>query len=316
MRKFLFLFSVLCLLLTSCSSEKNVKKNEETISVIDSAGNEVTVKKSPKKVVSLTSSFGEIWMLSGGTLVGISSDAFEGRDLGISKDEVDIIGTVINPNVEKVLSLQPDLVILSKDISNHMGMTEILDKANIPYYICKVENLEDYLFTLKNFVYITGKEEYYEINGQEVKNKVSALLSKLPSIENSSINALVLRSYSSGVSVKVRDDIVCDILEEIGVNNIAKNNNAILEDLNMEAIIEANPDYIFITTMGSDKEKALSSLNESLMSNPAWNNLKAVKNNNVFILPKDLFHYKPNNKWGDAYEYLLKIIYPEIYETE
>ncbi len=316
MKKILFLIIVISIIFAGCSAKEDVKQSGETISVIDSTGHEVIVNKSPERVVALSSSFGEIWMLSGGKLAGISSDAFEGRNLGLSKEEVAIVGTIKDPNTEQILSLQPDLVILSKDIENHINMTDILDKAKIPYYICKVENLEDYLLTLKNFTSITGEEKYYEINGQEVEDRVKELMEKLPNMENSEISALVLRSYSSGVRAKARDNIVCDILDEVGINNIARSNNSILEDLSMEAIIEANPEYIFITTMGSDEKKALSSLNESLVSNPAWNNLKAVKNNNVFILPKDLFHYKPNNKWGDSYEYLLKIIYPEIYKAE
>ena len=39
----------------------------------------------------------------------------------------------------------------------------------------------------------------------------------------------------------------------------------------------------------------------------------AVKNGNLVVLPKELFHYKPNDRWDDSYEYLAKIIYPEIF---
>lgn len=80
----------------------------------------------------------------------------------------------------------------------------------------------------------------------------------------------------------------------------------------MEEIISADPDFIFVITMGSSQEKALEYMTESLESNPAWTGLSAVKNKKYIVLPKNLFHYKPNAKWGESYAYLAKILYPDI----
>ena len=46
--------------------------------------------------------------------------------------------------------------------------------------------------------------------------------------------------------------------------------------------------------------------------NPAWQSLSAVQNGRYVILPGELFHYKPNKRWGESYEYLADILYPEI----
>ena len=54
-------------------------------------------------------------------------------------------------------------------------------------------------------------------------------------------------------------------------------------------------------------------LKENFENNPAFSSLKAVKNSNYILLPKDLFHYKPNNRWDESYEYLAKILYPEVF---
>ena len=47
-------------------------------------------------------------------------------------------------------------------------------------------------------------------------------------------------------------------------------------------------------------------------SNPAWPGLQAVQNGRYLLLPKELFHYKPNARWGESYAYLAKILYPEL----
>ena len=75
----------------------------------------------------------------------------------------------------------------------------------------------------------------------------------------------------------------------------------------MEAIIEADPDYIFIVLQG-DSEKAAESYKREFESSASWQDLKAVKNGNLFFLPKEYFQYKPNAKWDKAYEYALEIL--------
>lgn len=325
LKKYFFIIVCICFIFTGCLpvksqksqavSDNNVKTQEE-VSVTDSNKHKVTVKKASDKVVALTSSFAELWLLAGGKLKGVSNDAVDERNIGITKSDVEIVGTSMKPNSEKILALHPDLVILSKDMPDDMKMTDMLDKAAIPYYICKVETLDDYLSTLKNFVAITGKENNYKENGEKIKEQVTKLLQQLPNSNKTAPSALVLRAFSSGVNVLSNDNTVCNILNDIGVINIAKSNASLLKELSVEAIIKENPDYIFVVTMGSNKEAAIASLKKSLSSNPAWNNLKAVKNNNVYILPKELFEYKPNSRWGESYEYLLKIIYPEVYKAK
>ncbi len=57
----------------------------------------------------------------------------------------------------------------------------------------------------------------------------------------------------------------------------------------MEEIIEEDPDYIFVTTMGNT-EKAIEAMKSGIEKNPAWSNLSAVKNGRYIVLPKELFH--------------------------
>ena len=81
----------------------------------------------------------------------------------------------------------------------------------------------------------------------------------------------------------------------------------LLDGLSMEEILRADPDFIFISTMG--KESAAKAHMEEVLSQPVWQSLTAVKNGRVIYLPKDLFQFKPNARWGDAYAYLIEVFY-------
>ena len=120
---------------------------------------------------------------------------------------------------------------------------------------------------------------------------------------------LLLRAYSTGVRAKNSDNITGVMLKDLGCINIADSDSGLLEEIQMESILAADPDHIFVTTMGSSTEKALDSLTELFHSDPAWESLAAVKEGRVHILDKALFHYKPNARWGESYEVLADILY-------
>ena len=80
----------------------------------------------------------------------------------------------------------------------------------------------------------------------------------------------------------------------------------------MEEIIAADPDAILVVTMGASEEQAMAVMAERFESDPAWAGLSAVQSGRYLLLPKELFHYKPNARWGESYAYLAKILYPEL----
>lgn len=66
--------------------------------------------------------------------------------------------------------------------------------------------------------------------------------------------------------------------------------------------------------MGSDLEAIEQRIKSDAESNPAWASLSAVKNNRYIVLPKDLYTYKANHRYAEAYEKLAKILYPEEFK--
>ena len=100
-------------------------------------------------------------------------------------------------------------------------------------------------------------------------------------------------------------------IEPVSMGEIADSDESLLDDLSMEAIIAADPQYIFVTIQGNDSDAAMKNVEDLLTSNPAWASLTAVKNDHYYILDKRLFNLKPNAKWGEAYKQLADILYPE-----
>lgn len=284
--------------------EENSKRDYEKVVVVDSTGIEFVFEEKPKTVVTLGASLTDIWLLSGGVVAGTSNDSFDRADLGLDSNSVVDIGGYNNINVEEVIKLQPDLVIFAPKIKGQEQVASTLVSAGIPVFYADVQSFEDYLTILKNFTEINDSEELYQINGLAVENKINEYI--LLASEMQPTTGLFLRSSASTLKALPRDSFQIKIIEDMGIKNIADDDSNILDNLSMEAIIKANPEYIFLVIMGNEEDGEIK-IEEYIAQNPVWNELTAVKEGRFIKLPKELFHNKPNSKWGDAYEQIYNI---------
>ena len=79
-----------------------------------------------------------------------------------------------------------------------------------------------------------------------------------------------------------------------------------------EELVKNDPEIIFITSMGND-EAIENRLRSDVQSNPAWNSLKAVRENRIIFLPEQLFLINPGLQYPKAVEYMAKTVYPEVF---
>lgn len=306
MKKAILLFMLSALvLLTACSSGED--ERQVLYSFTDSLGRQVEVYSFEKTAV-LSGSLAEIWQLAGGELYGTTNDAYDRNVLSLSGEEKNY-GGVQNPSTERIIADGVDFVILSGSIANHVKLCDMLESAGVTAAYFDVENFEDYLDALRICTEITGREDLYIKNGENIRAEVEA--AKQSAKQHSAPKILLLRAISTGMKAKGSDSMTGQMLKELGCVNIADSETSLLESLSLEAVVRANPDYVFITTIG-DSESGLAQYEAELMSNPAWLELDAVKGGRVHILPKELYHHKPNVRWAEAYRNLEKI----LYETE
>ena len=308
----LALLLVSILALSGCGTNQSIQETSQQevgYTFTDAIGQEITVHN-PQRVVSLMGSFSEIWILAGGadTLVGTSYDTVDNRDLGLPED-IAIVGTYQNPNIEEILALNPDLVLLSSETTrtdSHVALKDALNGADIPAAYFSVTHFEDYLNMLKICTDITGNQDAYQTNGIAVEERIAQIIAD--SKTETSPSVLLMITYSGGIRAQSSDTMTGKMLSELGCKNILDDYPSMLQDFSVEKIIETDPDYIFVIPMGNDNALAQKNLKENVESNPAWNSLTAVKNDRYILLPKDKFLYKPNAVWDESYAYLAALL--------
>ena len=283
---------LICTILSGCGATDPLTFNDG-ITFTDSMDRTVTVSD-PQRVGICSGSLAECWLLAGGEITAVTRDAVTERNLELPENYMDL-GSLKEPSAEAILTADLDLVILMSSLPNHVELAETLEKTGTAYAYFDVENFSDYLELMKIFTDITGRSDLYATNAASLQPQIGAAIESGKREDAPSV--LILRTSSSRVKVLDSSFMVGGMLQAFGCVNIADSDGSLLTELSLEAIVQADPDYIFISCMG-DLEEGQAQLEASLTSNPIWNTLQAVRNNRVFWLDKELFHQKPNARWG------------------
>lgn len=299
------LLTALLLSLLSCGAKETC---EET-SFWDDLGRPISLS-AEDRVAACHSSFADCWLLAGGTLVGVTDDAV--KDHGLEVGDASIIGTAKTVYPEALVASGATVALLSADLTAHLELEETLKSLGITCAYFKVDTFSDYASVMRRFCDVTGRQDLYERHVSAVEEKIEAIRSRIPKEETRTV--LLMRAYSSGIKAKSDDNLAGLILKEFGFRNLADAHPSLLEDMSLEHIVSADPDYILVLTMGNEAA-ARKYLAESLEQNPAFTSLEAVREGRYVVLPKELFHYKPNERWDESYEYLAKLLYPTVLVT-
>lgn len=297
---------------TESKTEFGVTINEDTVSFIDGRGQEVTINKNPQRAVVLYNSFLEVWMDNGGSVVGKLEPTVGQEIPGV--EDAEIIGKLGAISVEKIISVEPDLIILNSTQKSQLELIPSFEDVNIPVIAIDYVGLDDYLTMTRLFTALNGREDLFKSNALDIVEEIDNILSVIPEEQEHKI--LLIMASAKSVSARDSSSYVGMMLEDLNTINIADDSGGALSTKNfsMEKILEEDPDFIFVQTTGSDLDATIDRLKEDTEANPAWASLSAVQNDRYIILPKDMYMLKANLRYAEAYENLATIIYPELFQ--
>ncbi len=304
---------LLLLTLASCSGEggETAVAEDGTLTLTDDLGRTVCVPYQPERTAVLIGSFADVWQLAGGTLVATADDAWTSFDLNLPEDTVNL-GKTRELSLERLFSCEPQLVIASSNTQIDLDWMETLEQAGIPTLYFDVSNFESYLNMLNLCTQITGRTDLYEENGLAIQGEIDeAVARSTKALEERSEPPGVLYLRASAASIKAKgsqDNVLGEMLSALGCVNIA-DGSIYLDDLSLEQIIADDPEFIFIVEQGQDTATIEENLDELLRTTPAWSGLSAVREGRVYYMDSRLYNLKPNNRWGEAYDKLEKILY-------
>ncbi|MEG8947838.1 ABC transporter substrate-binding protein [Rosettibacter firmus] len=293
--KALKLFFIILFILCSCNKEE---QNNNKIIFKDDIGNTITLNKSPKRIITLAPNLTEI-------IFDLKLDKYlVGNTLYCNFPEqankIEKVGDMINFDFEKIISLKPDLIFITVE-GNTKEAYNKFNELGLKVFVSNPRNISGIKKTYLDIAKILGAETLAKINISLRDSLIAKISRAAKNYERKSVMYLV---ELQPLMLAGKNTFINEYLEICGLENIAKDVNINYPIFNREEILKRNPDIIIIPDDGIITKQKILELY------PEWKNLKAINNNKVIFVNRDLFS-RPGPRYADAVKELFITLHPQ-----
>lgn len=285
--------------------------------IVDDAKRNVEIPVKPQRIVVLNSSNMEMLYAVGGKAIGRPESRGMPADLLNKVQHLPSVGETPNPNVEKIVSLNPDLVI-GVNVFFHHQIIPSLQRAGIPILLLSINSYQDILSKLRLYGEITGNKEKAEAVVQGIEKRVAEIKNRInKASQKNSPRVAVIWGSPESFNMALPSSFVGNVVDMLGGINIASGASPLLgmtqfSPFSMEYLLAKDPDLILLITHG-DYDKASKKYIRELSRHPAWKGLRAVREKRLHLLPFELFGVNPAVRVADAVEHIARLMYPEVF---
>lgn len=276
------------------------------IVIQDDLGRNVTLVKYPEKIVSLAPVNTEILFALGleSRVIGVTEYCDyppEVKDL-VAKGRISIIGGYANPSVEKIIALEPDLILAVSGIQ--VPIIGQLEKHHT-IVVLEPKNLDDILHDIFLVGEITGHTEM----AQKLVKNMTERMDRITRITGNVDRPRVYYELWFEPLMTFGPETWVDALIELaGGVNIFHDAKVKYPKISSESVIKRNPQVIIVNIgyMGGVTSK-------QFKTRPGWELIDAVENERIYEINENLL-IRPGPRIVDGLEALAKAIHPELFK--
>ena len=274
--------------------------SSESVEVIDALGRVVTIDSIPEKIVSLSPSNTEILFALGvgDKVIGVDSYSDYPEEAAAIENKV---GDYAGPNVELIVSLEPDIVFADNTIQQ--DAIDQLDALGIKVVSVTGSTYDDVLAAIEMVAKCVGADATDVLGGMEATKEAAIAMIPEESEKPSVYFALSYGEYGDWTSGK--GTFVNDILSMLGAVNVGSDLGEGWLSISVEKLLECDPDIILIP--GDE------SMVEAFKADATYAELSAVKNGTVYAVDANMSQ-RPGPRIADAIMEFATILYPESAE--
>lgn len=319
MKKYYSLFCgalMACLVLAGCGqasdSESNDKQKSEQaeaefpVTIKDAVDKEVVIEEDPQKIVSLMPSNTEVAFALGvgDEVVGVSeSDDYPEETKDIEK----VVGMELN--VEKILSLDPDLVLAHESVADTWadGLQQMSDAGIDVLVVNDATDFNGVYNSIEMIGKAVGEKGKAEEIVQDMKDDIASIKEKAASIsEKDKKDVYVEVSPEPSIFTTGKDTFMQEMIDTINATNVIKEAGWVQVD--QEAVIEADPDVV-ITTYGGYSPDPVGQVTKR----DGWDQVTAVKDKQIVEVDEDLVS-RSGPRLAQGVEEFAKAVYPDVFK--
>ena len=285
--------SLICLLgfgVMGCSN--NSEESKESLKKEN--GEEIVVATS----VAVTEILDEL----GVKVSGVPTSSY---DLPESTKDAVKVGNPMNPDLEIIKSLNPDVVVSVDTLGE--DYKKLFTDNNIPSEFIDLTTLEG----LKTSISTLGERFNKTEKANEILNELKVKEDEFTNLSKEEKKDVLLVFVAPGsMMIATPSSYIGNLVDKVGANNIVKDDKKPFVSYSNEEIVKLNPDMVLVMTHGMP-EQAKKMAEEKFASDPAWSRIEAVKEGKVYYLENGYFGMSANLKVTESLDKLGEIIYGE-----
>jgi len=274
---------------------------EKEIVVTDQMGREVAVAGVPERIISLSPSNTEVSFGLG----------LEDRIVGVTEycnyppeaQEKDIVGGFDSPSIEKIVELEPDLVLAS---TIHDEEVPRLEEMGIPVLVVESSRVDELFESMALVAEMTGVEESGEELINSMKERIDAVQEKVSDIDPEDRVLVFYEVYSDPLMTAGEGAFINEILSLAGGENIFGDVADNYPQISAEEVADRQPDIILFP----DYHGTAGTVLEEMADRPGWESVPAVEDKNLHAISDDTFS-RPGPRIVEAIEEAAELFYPD-----
>ncbi|MCS7459630.1 siderophore ABC transporter substrate-binding protein [Paenibacillus doosanensis] len=249
---------------------------------------ETKVKKNPKKVIAFD--YGALDTLDklGIEVTGVAQKNLPPYLAKYKDSKYQNIGTLQEPDYEKISSIKPDLILISG--RQQTAYPELSKLAPTIYVGVDNKNfMESFKTNMKMIGQIFSKESEVDAEVAKIEKQINDVKTKAASVNKNALIILANEGAISAYGPGSRFGLIHDVL---GVPAVEKNLEVSThgQSISFEFIAEKNPDYLFVVDRGAAVGGTAQTGAKSLVENELVKKTKAFTNNNIVYLDQNYWY--------------------------
>ena len=274
-----FILAGFCLiLLAACSADAPESSPDSSkpspYTIVDFYGEQISLDQPAKRIVALAPHLVEnVYSAGAGhALVGVVKHS----DFPEEATLLPIVGGYTTVDTEAILALEPDLV-LAWESGNSYGKVQIIKELGLPVYVDRTETLEQVAKSIRDIGILAGTKAQAEKESQSYLRALKVLRDKYHGRERISTFYQV---WNSPIRTISGNHIISATIELCGGQNIYADAIAVSPTVNIESVLERNPQAIIASGMAEERPDWLDEWKR-------WSTLRAVKKDALFFVHPD-----------------------------
>jgi len=270
----------------------------------DDMGRAVAIDQVPQRIVSFGPNITEILFALGleEKVVGVS-DYCDYPEAAKLKPKV---GGAFNPSLEKIVELEPDLVLTVKQEQ----LNRELENLGVTFMVLDPEDIDGIFKNIELVGKITGTKKRAEELIKDMKDSISQVIALMEDAPKVRVFFIVDATDLTLPWTAGTGSFIDALITMAGGENIAAKGQGAWVQFSLEQIVSSDPEVIIIQTMTGGIPTVSK---EELEAHPAWGEMTAVKQGNICFINGDLVS-RPGPRIVQGLEAMAKIIHPEPFE--